>query len=229
MTALQTSFKAQRGKLNGRIQALISTNTTLELQITTSQTQSEGLLLLRDNRIALLEEQNKKMKEEMAKLIARQAEENKRMQEQIDAAVKEKQEAYSAGVAIWLKTQDTLCARIQSLQSQLNTLQTNLSTAEKNKTNLNSGIAALNSQLSGLRYTVDSLQKTANNEPARQQAAINAKIAEGKQKILNILDRNIQSYDGVGGPSWQDGKFYHRESTGWALKNSRNVVIRFLP
>lgn len=228
ITTLQASFNVQRSKLNRRIQTLITTNTALQLQKTTSQTQSEGILLLRDERITTLEEQNKKMKEEMDKLIAKQAEENKMMQKRLDDAISAKQQALAAAQTIWDKTEQLLWSRIHSLTSQVNTLQTNLNIAEKEKIKLISDNATLDSQLVALRTTVDSLQKAVNEEPVRQQAAIKARIAEVRQKILNRLDRDIEYYNQLGGPSSQNGKFYDRETSAWALQNARNVIARLL-
>lgn len=226
MTTLHTSFKLQRNNLKGRIQTLISTNTSLQLLITTSQSQIGGILLLRDERITILEEQNKKMKEEMNKLIARQTEENQLLQEQIHAAETERQQAVAAGQAVWNKTQNTLCSRIQSLQSQLSILQTNFNAVEKEKAELISKKTALNGELGRLQTSVNSLQITASDELVRQQAAIKTKIANVKQNILNIIDRDLNLYKQVGGPSWQSGKFYDRETTAWALQKARNVFSK---
>jgi chromosome segregation ATPase len=249
MTDLQTSFREQRGKLNGRIQGLITTSETLQLQLTTAQTQSESDLAQRDGRLTALETENKQLQDQMAKLIADQTEENKRKQKQLDDARKNITQSLETNQAGWDFHVKSYNSQIQSLQTQLSALQPKCDAAEKEKTHLSSTKARLDNQMVSLRAQQESLQKTAHEEPARQKAAVKAKITELKQAILNTFDREIGTYTIQAailkaklpaipetdiGNAWQarvtapDGTSYNPVAAIWATSGTRRIVVDYL-
>lgn len=246
ITDLQASFKEQRGKLSDRIQGLITTQGTLQQQLITTQTQSERDLAQRNKRITELETQNKQIQDEMAKLIAEQAEKNKRMQKLIDDTNKDQVQTLATKKASGSQNEQSLRSRIQSLETDLNALQPKHEAAEKEKTRLSNAKVRLERQVTSLTATKTSLQKTAREEPIRQQDAVKAKMAERRQAILNTFDRDIGTYtiqtaiakaklptvpESDIGNCWQaritapDGKLYNPASAAWTTEKARTMAM----
>lgn len=194
MTNLQISHKEQFGKLKGRIQGLITTQGTLQQQLTTVQTQAESDLVQRDEKLKALERENKQLQDQMAILIAQQTEKSKRLQKQLDDVRKSIPRTLNENKTNWDYHEQNYKSQIQSLQTQLSALQPKYHAAEKEKIDLIKAKSVLENRVIKLRTQQESLQRAAYEEPTRQKAAIKAKIEKTKQDVLNEFDKDIGFY-----------------------------------
>lgn len=166
-TVLEKSFAVWQDKLQTSLIRLSEQNRQLHLALIDQTSRSKKAALLCDTEATILETRALFLQQQMQQLIQTHAENTKRLENLLTAQQQGQQVALDLAKQTWQQEKTELTRRRQALQTQQN---------------------ALIGQRDALLNRSSTLQKQINEEPIRQQAAMQKKVAAVKKYFIGVLE-----------------------------------------
>lgn len=171
VTILEKSFETCQNKVQTALTSLGKQNQQLNLALIEQTSRSKKMALLHGAQAQILENRVHFLQQQMEQLAKVHEENTKRLENLLSVAQQEQATALDLGKQTWAQEKTALTAEHQALQIQQSSL-----TSQK---------ASLSKQHYDLRCQI-------NDEPKRQQAAIQAKATKAKEYFIHVLEVEIE-------------------------------------